>query len=169
MHILIVGKQGVGKSTLISKILDELKLPVYGFITKKLPPRSDGACPVYIHSVGEERKYEQSNLVGLCKDFHGTGFADAFDAHSHLITAAPYDGVLLMDELGVMESHAAKFCSAVLNALDSHPLIVASVRDKASEFLNAVRAHKNAHCFYLTVDNREQLLNEILSFIKQAF
>lgn len=165
-HILIVGRQGVGKSTLVGRILAELGLPVYGFVTKKEAQSEDGASPVYIHAATGERHYSSDNLIGLCRDFKATGFDEVFNAHTKLITEAGKDGVLLMDELGVMERNAQGFCSAVLTALDTHPLIVASVRDKSCEFLDSVRTHKNARCFYLTKDNRDEVLAEILEHIK---
>ncbi|MDD3400857.1 MAG: nucleoside-triphosphatase [Eubacteriales bacterium] len=167
-HILIVGHQGVGKSTLIGKILNELQLPVCGFVTKKEAQLEDGSCPVYIHSAVGERQYDKSNLIGSCKDFCSTGYPEVFDAHAHLITGAPEGGVMLMDELGVMENKAEIFRAAVMGALDTRQLVVASVRDKNSEFLDAVRAHKKARCFYVTKDSRDKVWEEVLSYIRAS-
>ena len=36
-HILICGERGVGKSTLIRRLLAESTLPVGGFVTRRLP------------------------------------------------------------------------------------------------------------------------------------
>ena len=41
-HILLCGHRGVGKSTLIRKLLEDAGLPVYGFMTKSTHYREDG-------------------------------------------------------------------------------------------------------------------------------
>ena len=45
-HILICGERGVGKSTLIRRLLAESTLPVGGFVTRRLPQADgDGMFP----------------------------------------------------------------------------------------------------------------------------
>ena len=41
-HILICGERGVGKSTLIRRLLAESTLPVGGFVTRRLPQADGG-------------------------------------------------------------------------------------------------------------------------------
>lgn len=66
-HILICGEVGVGKSTLIQRLLAQNTSPLYGFITKKLDPDENGFHPIYIHPAGAaERICEESNLIGTC-------------------------------------------------------------------------------------------------------
>ena len=50
MHALIVGDRGVGKSTLIRRVLQELNRQVFGFETKKEEALEDSlrGCPIYI-------------------------------------------------------------------------------------------------------------------------
>ena len=50
-HILICGERGVGKSTLIRRLLAESTLPVGGFVTRRLPQADgDGMFPIYLHA-----------------------------------------------------------------------------------------------------------------------
>lgn len=51
MHILLCGERQVGKSTLIRRLLQENRLPVYGFMTRM--ERTEPSYPVYIHPAGE--------------------------------------------------------------------------------------------------------------------
>ena len=50
MHALIVGERGIGKSTLIRRVLKELNRPLFGFETKKEDALADEVkgSPVYI-------------------------------------------------------------------------------------------------------------------------
>ncbi|MDO4564742.1 MAG: nucleoside-triphosphatase [Clostridia bacterium] len=166
-HIIIVGSQGVGKSTLIKMILDELKLPVYGFITRKEPENEDGAAEVYIHKAGEKPGYSPSNRIGICRNFKGTGFSEVFDAHAGLIRGLPKDGVVLMDELGTMEREALRFQTAVMDALDEYPLVIAAVRDRENEFLYRVRGHERARCFFITPENRDELFEQVMRSLRE--
>ena len=49
MHALIVGDRGVGKSTLIRRVLKELNCPFSGFETKKEAQPEDPllGCPIH--------------------------------------------------------------------------------------------------------------------------
>jgi len=168
MHILIVGSNGVGKSTLIRRLLENVSLPVYGFLTKKeAPSRVGGAEPVYIHGVWGERTYTQDNLVGTCTDQHSTRFPEAFERAVHYLRGIPAGSIVVMDELGVMESDARAFCAAVLECLDSDSLVIASVRNKKSSFLDAVRTHQKARCFFITPENADSLFLEVKAFMDQ--
>ena len=45
-HILICGERGVGKSTLIEKLLAASSRPRYGFVTTMRPAGPDGFHPI---------------------------------------------------------------------------------------------------------------------------
>jgi nucleoside-triphosphatase len=168
MHILIVGSNDVGKSILIRRLLERVSLPAYGFLTKKeAPAQAGGPEPVYIHGVSGERTYTQDNLVGTCTDHHSTRFPEAFDRAAHYLRGIPAGSIVVMDELGVMESDARDFCAAVLDCLDDDSLVIASVRNKKSSFLDTVRAHPKARCFFITPENGDILFLEVKAFMDE--
>ena len=74
-----------------------------------------------------------------------------------------------MDELGFMESKAENFCSTVLRYLDGDIPIIAAVKDKSTPFLDAVKSHPNCKCFFISEENREELAEEVLAFMKEQF
>ena len=168
MHILIVGSNDVGKSTLIRRLLEKVSLPVYGFLTKKeAPAQPGGPEPVYIHGVSGERAYTQNNLVGTCIDHHSIRFPEAFERAVYYLRGIPAGSIVVMDELGVMESAARGFCAAVLDCLSGDNLVIASVRNKKSDFLDTVRAHPKARCFFITPGNSDALFLEVKSFMDE--
>jgi nucleoside-triphosphatase len=168
MHILIVGSNGVGKSSFIQRLLEGVTLPVHGFLTEKeAPAHAGGPEPVYIHGVSGERVYTQNNLVGTCIDHHSTRFPEAFNQAVHYLRDIPADSIVVMDELGVMESGAHDFCAAVLDCLDGDSLVIASVRNKQSSFLDKVRAHAKVRCFFITPENSDILFLEMKAFMDE--
>ena len=169
MHALIVGERGVGKSTLIGRVLDALGRPVVGFETKKEDSLADElrGSPVYIYEARRERVRTPENLVGYCKDHHFAASAEAFDRFApRLRRPVPPGSVVLLDELGFMESQAAEFCAAVLALLDGDAPVLAAVKTKDTPFLEAVRSHPRARCFFITPENRDALYPQVLEFVR---
>lgn len=170
MHILIVGERGVGKSTLIRRVLQELALPVWGFETKKLPATDETplGAPLYIYPCGAPHIHSDDALLGYCGKKDRTQLTAGFLRFApHLEQPVPEGHIILMDELGIMESDADRFCEAVLQLLDGNAPIIAAVKHKDTAFLQAVRNHKNCRCFFITPENREALFEEVLSFAKE--
>ena len=161
-HILIVGRNGVGKSTLIRALLHEIPLPAYGVITKKEAAGQDGFCPVYIHTYGAERRFSQENRIGLCREGKSIAFPEAFDRFA-ASGVFPKGGVVVFDELGFLESGALRFTEAVLKTLDQTPLVIAAVRNKETPFLDAVRSHPRADVYRIDSENRDRLRETLLS------
>ena len=163
-HILIVGRNGVGKSTLIRALIEAIPAPVCGVITKKEAEQSDGFCPVYIHSYGSERRYTEENRIGLCREGHSVAFPQAFNRFAETMDF-PHDAVIVFDELGFMESNAPRFTEAVLRTLDESPLVIAAVRDKETPFLDAVRSHPRADVYRINPENRDALRESLLGML----
>ncbi len=169
MHTLIVGERRVGKSTLIGRILDAIDRPVVGFETKKEDSLADElqGSPIYIYDPRQKRVQTPENLVGYCKNHHFKAATEVFDRFAvKLRQPVPTGGIILLDELGFMESQAEEFCSAVLKLLDGDIPVIAAVKDKDTPFLEMVRNHPKAKCFYITKENRDTLLMQVLDFVR---
>lgn len=169
MHALIVGEPGVGKSTLIQRVKRSISLPVSGFETAKEPSLyiKNRGIPVYIHKIGLPRVCSDENLLA----YVGTGkpeiFKCAFDLFSPQVEACREStGLIVMDELGFLESVSPRFCNAVLELLAGSTPILAAVKPKNTEFLRMVRSHPNCRVFYIDRENRETLWQDVLGFLK---
>lgn len=170
MHTLIVGERGVGKSTLIRRVLAELECPVVGFETKKetsLATEEKGS-PVYIYDAGRPHTHTEENLLGWCKNKRFDSRVEVFDRYAPKLRAPiPAGSIVLLDELGFMESQAEEFCAAVMELLDGDVPVIAAVKYKDTPFLQAVRSHPKAKCFWIDKENRDALYEEVLPFAKQ--
>ena len=170
-HILICGERGVGKSTLIEKLLAASSRPRYGFITKMRPAGPDGFHPIYIHPAGqpvEERVYTDGNCIGTCDSRTHRPNLDAFNVLGvRYIEEAKPDGIIVMDELGFFEAKAEAFTAAVLHALAGDVPVIAAVKSRTDvPCLNACRAAAKAEVFYITPENRDELYEKLLPRIR---
>lgn len=169
MHTLIVGERGVGKTTLIKKVLNTLDRPVYGFETKKEDSLADElrGSPVYIYDAWQARVRTTENMVGYCKNHRFDTVPEAFDHFApKLRKPVPIGGIVLLDELGFMESQSKAFCAAVFDLLGGNIPVIAAVKNKETPFLDAVRNHPKAKCFYITEENRDALFPLVLDSVR---
>ena len=167
MHILITGQVGVGKTTLIDSILRQVRAPVYGFRTKKAGTGPSGEAPVYIHPATGEMVQRADHIVGISSPKGATAYAEVFDgAGLKLLTDIPAGSVVLMDELGFMESGAPAFTEAALRILDGPYHVLAAVKPANTPFLTRVRAHTGALLYTITVENRDDLRERILADLR---
>ncbi len=170
MHALVIGERGAGKSTLIKRLTAELGMRIYGFETKKEDSLADeiNGSPVYIYEAGLPHVQREDNLVGYCLNRHSEAKSAAFDRFAAKMLAQPASGgIIIMDELGFMESSAEAFCAAVMSLLDGSVPVIAAVKTKDAPFLNAVRAHPACKCFYITEGNRDEIYAEVLDFVRR--
>ena len=178
-HTLIVGGQGVGKSTLIRRVLEALDVPVCGYITRKEPHLRDPELgdPIYIYEADQPQIQTDENVVGHCLDQRPVVYQEAFDRFAEKLQALSKEdmatdenekaSLLLMDEVGIMECQSPDFCQAVLDLLEGERPILAAVKYKDRPYLNQIRGHERCRCFTITEENREELFEEVLQFVRQ--
>jgi len=169
MHALIVGQRGVGKSTLIRRVLEALDRPVFGFETKKEQHLEEPVrgCPIYIYDAGEAHRQSEENLIGYHREADPDAFTAAFDRYAPRLMGPVTADVVELDEIGFLEAKSEGFCRAVIRLLDGDRPVIAAVKDREIPFLEAVRSHPKARCFSITEENREELFHEVLEFMKQ--
>ena len=169
MHALLVGDRGVGKSTLIRRVLKELNRPVFGFETKKEEALEDESrgCPIYIYDAGKPHCQAPENLIGYHREQDIPSITAAFDRYApKLMKSVPDKAVVELDEIGFLEAKSEAFCRAVLHLLEGDHPVIAAVKNREHPFLETVRSHPNARCFIITEENRDTLFEEVLEFMK---
>lgn len=164
-HLMICGRVGVGKSTLISRLLEVIDRPVYGYKTKIMNRREDDFREIYIFRGGDsEMRMTEANHLADCDERRHLVKTELFET-----LGAPYirqsgtDGVILMDELGFMERNCREFTSAVLEALDGDTPVIGAVKagHEDVEFLQKIKNHPNVDLFEITPENRDELFLQL--------
>ena len=173
MHIFLTGDVQVGKSTIIKKTLAALQLQgVGGFRSISVPDLPDGAMSVYLIPAGDEHPMMGDwNRVGIRKGC-GRGIEKIPEAFERAGVQALVDAenmpLILMDEVGRMESAAARFSERILALLDGSAPILGVVQKIAdTKLTNAIRTHPNVHVLTVTKENREELAGEVLRLVSK--
>ena len=166
MKLLVTGIPGAGKSTLIRALTEASGREPYGFYTRKGAPMPDGRVPVYIFPARGEG---ERSMVGAVSERGAERFPEAFDAAAEAyLRAVPEGSLVVMDELGIMESGAERFKSAVLRVLSGPYDVIAAVKPKRTEFLDAVRAVPGTEIYEVTAENRSALAEKLTAAVKSG-
>ena len=169
MHALIVGEQGVGKSTLIARVRQGLSRTEAGLETvREAALAGDRGAPVYIYRVGEPRSRSDRNLAAYVRQGGREVFPRVFDRFAGFLEEdAPKGSLIVLDELGFLESASPRFCDAVLRVLDGPVPVIAAVKPADTPFLRAVRGHRNGRVFRIDRENRDALAETVLAFLRE--
>ena len=173
-NVLLVGRPGVGKTTLIERIVQGLSrdgIPASGFLTAEVRDaqgvrqgfryRTLSGTEGWLARRGAEAAYRVGsygvNLEGLERDAVSEIDPNAVDA-----------GLIIIDEIGKMESFSRIFRGAVERALDSGHPVLASVSSSAGGWIGRVRDREDARLLEVTEQNRDELARELTQEIIDA-
>ncbi|MBR4869799.1 MAG: nucleotide kinase [Oscillospiraceae bacterium] len=166
MHIFLTGRTRIGKSTLIKKYTEAKGLTPCGFATVWGAPAEDGGRRLYMHPYGKIGENTEENLLArfLPDSPSATRFPKVFDTlGADYLTCREGADLLVMDELGFLESDSHVFQAAVLSALDGPLPVLGVIKPRSTPFLDAVRSHPKVKVLEVTPETRDELLQQLLS------
>ena len=161
---LITGRPGVGKTTLIQKIIDRMEsVNAAGFYTAE------------IRSKGSRQGFELKGLNGesrILAHVHinsphrvGKYRVDRDGFEEFLVTLGlqnPDVELIVIDEIGKMELFSDGFRTLVHQILNSDKPLLASIALKGSGFIKRIKQRSDIHLVEVTRENREGL-TEVLT------
>ncbi|NIP56766.1 MAG: AAA family ATPase [Gemmatimonadetes bacterium] len=161
--VLLTGPPGVGKTTVIRRVVEALDEPAAGFYTEEIRDREgrkgfrivgfDGWSRVMAHvEIGGEPRVAK----------YGVDVAAVDEAVARLPDVAP---IYVLDEIGKMECFSDAFVDLVRRILDSDARMLATISERAGGFIARVRQHADAELVGVTRRNRDRLPGRILAWI----
>jgi nucleoside-triphosphatase len=163
--LLLTGSSGVGKTLVLTKVVNILKEKGYrvgGMISQEV--REGGVRVGFeISDLTSEKRgwlahVKQRNGPQVGK--YRVNLEDLENIGAQAITVAVENcDVVAIDEIGPMELFSEKFKDATRRALESPKLVIAVVHGKARDTLiNYVKSMKEAETHLVTTENRNELV-----------
>ena len=163
-NLLITGLPGVGKTTLIKKISEELKhLRPVGFYTEEIREKGVRKGFELISLEGRRGLLSHRDIKGPHRVGHYKvdlkGFDDFLDSIPFFY---PLTRLIIIDESGKMECLSDKFRKTLKGILDSEKRVIGTIALKGSGLIVEIKEREDIRLFTITQSNRNSLLSEIL-------
>ncbi|MEM2050257.1 MAG: NTPase [Thermoproteota archaeon] len=170
MKILVTGRPGIGKTTLVSKLAQMLRergVSVGGMITYET--REKGVRTGFLV---EDLKTGLKGLMASVNYGSGPRVGKYVVSVAEIervgvkaiMDAVACDEVVIIDEIGPMELYSESFRKAVSQAFSSTKSVVATIHHRASQnsFCRSILSSSGVSTFTVTLENRNQLPKTIL-------
>jgi len=164
-NILLTGKPGIGKTTIIKKVIGQL-------------PFAGGFCSEEIREKGQRLGFKILTLAGKegilahqdIKSPHrvgkyGVNIQDLEEIAGKSIEDALQDRkitTIIIDEIGRMELYSPRFQKIVMRALESSKPVIGVIQNRPSSFADKIKNRVDVKIIKVTLDNRNGLTEEIL-------
>jgi len=169
MNILITGRPGIGKTTLIRNVAFNAGGNVTGFFTEEIKDN------------GRRSGFRIRTLDGKEGRLAGAGIKSPYRVGRYKVDLDEFERLalpsirrdpggldtIIVDEIGPMELFSKKFRDAVLDVLDSENPVIATVKLKGSGFVEKIKSREDVMLFTLTEANRSLLSARILRMINE--
>lgn len=170
-NILITGRPGIGKTTIITKLAEALKdLDPVGFTTSEIREGGVRKGFTFVSLRGEQGVLAHVDIRSPFRVGRYKVDRDAFERlFASLELLASPSRLVLIDEIGKMECFSQEFIRTVEALLDSHKIFIATIAAKGSGFIESVRARPDSDLVEVTAENRDGLPLELASRIRTLF
>jgi len=167
-NILLTGRPGCGKTTLIEGVVSRIERPAVGFITREVREEGfrvgfsvrtlDGKEGILAHvSAGSLRRVGKYGVLVETVDQL---------AVPSLMTASS-GTIVVIDEIGKMECLSSLFRKTVLEVLDSPNTVLATIAEKGDFFMRGVKSRKDVCVITVTPSNRDALVSSLVTRLNQ--
>ena len=161
--VLLTGRPGCGKTTLVKRVVKNLSQRAAGFYTEEIRDRGvrvgfrlvtlDGDEGVLAHvDLETPERLGKYGLDLSALETVGVGaIRDAVRARQ----------LVVIDEIGPMEIRSAMFRDAVNEVLESDVALLATIFARSLPFTDAIKSRPDVTLVEVRADNREKLVSEL--------
>ena len=186
--ILLTGRPGSGKTTLVRRVLQSLQAPAGGFYTRETrdpdgrrtgfelvtldahdPATGDGQARLP-DGQGQVATLAHISMKGAHRvGRYGVDIAALERVGVPAIEAAAASGhIVVIDEIGKMELLSAAFQRAVIEVIRHHRLLFGAIMQAPHPFADELKAQPDVLLFELTETNRDEVRSLVEAHLRAA-
>ena len=167
-HILLIGKPGVGKTSVIKKIIPLLGTSAGGFFTEEIRVMDRRMGFRIVTLDGEESVMAHVDCNSNYKVGKYRVDLDSFEkvAIPALEKAVKDKSIIVIDEIGKMEVFSTKFRKLVRNILDGEKPLLGVIKENGDAFTEEIKNRGDVSLLMVNYENRESLPEKVLNMLK---
>ena len=167
-NILITGHPGVGKTTLIFRLIEQINLPCVGFYTAE------------IRESGRRMGFEAIALHGPKLIMSHVDIKSPYRVSKYGVDVANFERFLkeipffdlkyafiVIDDIGKMECFSPLFKKLILKLLDHDTPLIATIALRGDAFIESIKSKHGVRIYTVTADNRDKLFIDLLFVLEQ--
>jgi nucleoside-triphosphatase len=162
-RVLLTGRSGCGKTTLIKRVLEELPQCFGGFYTEEIRDHGSRVGFKVVAVEGGEAVFahvdfttpERVGKYGL-----DLSALEAVGVNA-IREAVQAQRLIVIDEIGPMEIRSVVFREAVNDALDSELPVLATIFLRSLPFTDTIKSRPDVVLIDVRPDNRERLVSQL--------
>ena len=168
--LLLSGKPGTGKTSLIKEAIDRVKIEAGGFYTQEIRSAGvrqgfkiitlDGKEAILAH-INISSPYQVSKYNVDINSLNEVGI-------SAIQQALKQNDLIVIDEIGKMELLSLQFQEVVLQAIQSGKKVLGTVMFTSHPFADEIKRRPEVTTLVVSGANRNEVLNEILTWLETA-
>ena len=165
--ILLAGRPGVGKTTVIKQVVDMLGGEAGGFYTEEIRQGGRRLGFKIITLEGEEGVLAHVDIKGAPRvSKYGVNVRDLEEVGvAALRRAIEERRYVVIDEIGKMELYSQEFRRAVVEALKSEKVVLGTVMAGPHPWVDTLKARPQVTVLTVTEGNREGMARRILDML----
>jgi nucleoside-triphosphatase len=165
--ILLTGRPGVGKTTIIREIAAQLGHAAGGFYTAEIREAGRRRGFRIVTLDGKEGILAHVDLKSQpCVSRYGVNLKDLEEIGvAALLRSVVKGSCVVVDEIGKMELFSQTFRDAVLAAVEAHSPVVGTVMKSRSRWTDALKALPQVTILEVTEANRDLMARRVLKML----
>ena len=166
MNILLTGRPGVGKTTLIKRLVDSVPLSRDGFYTEEIRKGKERTGFSLTTLDGNRSILASVNIGGPHRVGKYGVDVDSFEKFGveSIRKAMLKKGLIIIDEIGKMELFSKKFRELVIQALNTGR-VIATIKKGSTGYIDEIRSRRDVRLLEVNYQNREALLGKIKDMV----
>ncbi len=161
--LFLTGLPGIGKTTVIQKILERLSLPATGFFTREIREGNQRIGFSIVTLDEKEGVLAHVRIKGRQRVGRYTVNLDDLQrvAVPAMTPQSPSE-LIVIDEVGKMECFSESFREALVAALDGPNPILGTIAAKGTSFIESIKSRDDVTILEVNCHNRDELPHELL-------
>ena len=169
--LLLAGRPGLGKTTVIQKVVEILGERAGGFYAEDLRGPHGRAGFRLVTLVGQTAvmahiKFRRTGMPRVSRYGVEVGAIDGIGVAA-IHGAMQARQVIVVDEIGKMELCCQHFKDIVMRAIAGPHVVVATVMSRSHAWVNVLKARPQVTVWQVTVLNRDSLARQVVQWVDQ--